>query len=208
MTMIVPAGNNKLDWSPKHDKMVKTASAEGEVEVQEEDALYDAAKKAVEAAKDDKQEKEAACGDDDTAVIEVEVEDEVASEGEKSVEEAVAEVVQKAEEAEAVVEAVEEAIGKIEEAVGEVKDAVNSEAVEEAVEEVSEEVSEVPGEEVVDGDVIVESEPVDVEAASSEEFCKFAMLSEPNRKKLVNYWVKQLGYPKDYVALMVKDSEK
>jgi len=45
-------------------------------------------------------------------------------------------------------------------------------------------------------------------SASSEEFCKFAKLTPANRKKLVDYWVGMLGYPRDFVKLMVKDYEK
>ena len=43
------------------------------------------------------------------------------------------------------------------------------------------------------------------EASSSEEFCRYAKLSSGNRKKLVDYWVNALGYPRDFVSLLVKD---
>ena len=145
------------------------------------------------------------------------VEDEVEcpEEGrDQSISEAVAEVEQKAEEAEAVVEAVSEALESVEEAVQGVRDAAG------VVEEVSDEVDiDIPGEEVVDGDVVVEGEPEtegcmgededSVEkVASSEEFCKFAKLTPLNKKKLSNYWINMLGYPRDYVNLLTKDYEK
>jgi len=51
--MIVPAGNNKLDWSPKETKLQKVAS-DGQVASDiEVDALYEAAKGVVEASKDE-----------------------------------------------------------------------------------------------------------------------------------------------------------
>jgi hypothetical protein len=44
--------------------------------------------------------------------------------------------------------------------------------------------------------------------ASSNEFVKMSAISPTNRKKLYDYWTKQLDYPKDWVKLMVKDYEK
>lgn len=41
-------------------------------------------------------------------------------------------------------------------------------------------------------------------AATEEEFCRFAKLSNSNRKKLRDYFVNMLQYPKDYVDLLVK----
>jgi len=45
-------------------------------------------------------------------------------------------------------------------------------------------------------------------SASANEFCKFGKLSPQNRKKVAEYWKNALGYPADYVSLMVKDYEK
>ena len=45
-------------------------------------------------------------------------------------------------------------------------------------------------------------------ASIEEEFCRYAALSTENRKKLKNYWTKDLGYPPDYVNLMTTDYEK
>ena len=53
MTMIVPAGNNKLDWSPKDTTLQKTASDGQEVKDIEVDALYEAAKGVVEAGSEE-----------------------------------------------------------------------------------------------------------------------------------------------------------
>jgi hypothetical protein len=146
-----------------------------------------------------------------------------------NVEQAVKEVVQKAEEAEKVIEKVEVAVEKIEQAVQEVKTVVQKEVPAATAPEAGEQDSieiEVADEEPSielevekpDGDkgLIVESEP-DVEscmakkkvgmdkAASSEEFCRYSMISQDNRKKLYDYWVNALGFPKDYVKLLVKD---
>jgi len=228
----MPAGNSKVDWSPKEAKLHKTANTEEQVEVQEEvNPLYEAAKAHM--AEVEKQKAEAseetevkeACGsmmDDDSVVLDVEVDEEVPCPDAvveevsdeatpKSVSEAVAEVEAKAEEAEAVVQEVAAAVDKIEEAVQDVKDVCGKGGEMEELEELEEDI---PGEEVVDDEVVVEGEECDEEASMDksasveEEFCKFAKLSPSNRKKVVNYWVKQLGYPKDYVALMTKDYEK
>ena len=44
--------------------------------------------------------------------------------------------------------------------------------------------------------------------AYSDNWVKLAEISPKNRKKIYDYWSKQLGYPKDFVKLMVKDYEK
>jgi hypothetical protein len=61
MSMIVPAGNNKLDWSPKETKLQKVASDGQESSDIEVDALYEAAKGVVEASEGSKCDE---CGDD------------------------------------------------------------------------------------------------------------------------------------------------
>jgi len=258
--MIVPAGNNKLDWSPKATKLHKSASDGQDVQDIEVDALYEAAKKVMASEdekcekcedcdcdpceckeKKDKQEKKAeACGpeaDDETIVLDVEevtddaegfgggfeeVVEEVAEEGSsQSVSEAVAEVEAKAEQAEAVVEEVVIALEQIEEAVEGVKSVCGKGGEGEEVEGVEDKDDDdddgIPGEEVVDSEIIVEGEDEECEpceeasmdkSASTEEFCKYAKLSPQNRKKLNDYWTNMLGYPKDFVNLMTKDYEK
>jgi len=68
-------------------------------------------------------------------------------------------------------------------------------------------------------DIIVESTPsitpvaksdvkTEKTAAVEEEFLKFSAISPKNRAKLKSYWGKDLGFPADYVALLVKDYEK
>lgn len=180
---------------------------------------------------DDKEVKEAGFGCADEEVVELEVTEpesveEVSDESEEeaagSVADAVREVEDKAAEAEEKVEQVLEAVEGIGEAVDAAKDACSEIAgtdVEDIVEveiEVEDEGSDDEGEE----GLIVESEPEDEDleacagkeaamdkSASAEEFCRYSMISGPNRKKLADYWVNALGYPKDYVKLMVKDYE-
>lgn len=213
MSIIVPAGNQKINWSPKNDeKLTKKASIDGVEEVQEEEEenpVYEAAKNFLGG-------QEAEIVDADVPGVD-EVVEEVSEveEVEKSVSEAVAEVEQKAEEADQKIEAVVEAVEKIDEAVQGVKDAV-ADADDEVVEidevsgdgdEVEVEVEAVPGEEVIDDEIIVETD-IDKTASTEEEFCKYAKLSPQNKAKLAKYWVNMLGYPKDYVNLMTKDYEK
>jgi hypothetical protein len=144
------------------------------------------------------------------------------------VQDAVAELVEKAEAAEEVAAAVEEAVSKVEEAVAEVKEAVGgceecAEGLEDAAgdedvaeievdietpEEDAEEGDKTPDAEEDDGEIVIESDEAEMEkSASSEEFCKFAKLTPKNRKKVADYWVRMLGYPRDYVNLLVKDYE-
>ena len=44
--------------------------------------------------------------------------------------------------------------------------------------------------------------------ASTDGWVKISSISPKNRKKVYDYWSKQLNYPKDFVKLMVKDYEK
>lgn len=286
----MPAGSNKIDWSPKEEKVVKTAStAKPEVkkeEVKEEvNALYEAAKTVIEAAKkcekcgkkpceckeekEDKAEKkeekkageevkekkeggkvpgvpdgtgpgkdsnecpfnkdnkDSAMKDDEKEEIKVEV-----PEGGETITEPVAEEKEE-------VSKMEQAVNKIDEAVIELKEVVQEEKGETGpVDEVEIEIEDdgVPGEEVSDSEIIVQSEPdgmgmgmdkgmdkgmdgcgclagkgkkgVEKVAAVEEEFCKFAKLSTSNKKKLADYWTNMLGYPKDWVDLLTKDYEK
>jgi hypothetical protein len=44
--------------------------------------------------------------------------------------------------------------------------------------------------------------------ASGNGFVKLSSISDETKKKIMEYWVKQLKYPKDYVALMAKNYDK
>lgn len=280
MSIIVPAGNKNVDWSPKEEeKLVKTASAKDikAVDVKEEvNYLYEAAKSFIEASdkckecnkpknlceckkeeketkqagiipgvpdgtgphgmgpekgrgkgpcgkggKDDKKDDKETSKDDKKDVIEVDIPEEGNCEDDLPF--VVEPVAEKASEA----TKMESAVDKIEEAVIELKEVVQEEKGEtEEVAEVEFEVGddkapEIPGEEISNNEIIVESTPdvnacaktkkdvaMDKSASTEEEFCRFAKLSPENRKKLANYWVNMLGFPKDYVGLMVKDYEK
>ena len=237
MSIIVPAGNKNVVWSPKEKKtvtLVKTAqTSECCVDEKESDPLFDAAKDFAEQA-----------GKGDGAVVEVETVG-----GEKLEEEGKSELKNAVEEVKDAVEKVEVAVEKVEGAEeAEVEVEVSDDDTVEV--EVADEVpATIPGEEVKDGEVIVTSEPkVDEcacaksdkkevveaakekkcdackkdpceckkedkkeevkEAAVEEEFCRFGKLSPVNKKKIANFWKDQLGYPKDYVDLMTKDYEK
>jgi hypothetical protein len=257
--MIVPAGNMKIEWSPKDTNLVKTASTEVKEEV---NALYEAAKlhlassecckeckapknfckcekkdaKSDSASSDAKSDVKTAGISDmnkakdsgfetsdkasdsvsdatsDSAIIEVETPAGEKTEGDPK-------------------DCIEVAVEKIEEGVAELKDAaqisevseekeieIEVEAVPEAP--VAKEVAlDIPGKEISNNEIIVESTPEHTcscasktkvtmdKSASSEEFCRFAMLSKANKQKIKNYWT-MLGFPKDYVDLMTKDYEK
>ena len=210
MSIIVPAGNKNVVWSPSEKKatpLVKTAQVEDMVKdrgcddvCEEHDPLFDAAKEFADQA-----------GKGDGAVVEVEPAGAEKAEGEgKS-------------ELKDAVEEVKGAVEKLDVAVEKVEGAEEAEVeieVDEPDEEVEIEIEDVPGEEEVSsGEVIVTSEPEKCacakdekkevkEAAVEEEFCRFGKLSPVNKKKVADYWTNALGFPKDYVNLMVKDYEK
>jgi len=237
MSIIVPAGKKNVNWSPKDKVLTKIASTEGVegVEEVESDPLLEAAMGALETKKaatevcedcecdpcecEGKETKEA-MGCMDEGVVELEVEEVSNEESEEagSVADAVKAVEDKAEAAEAKIEAVVEAIDQIEEAVEGVREVcVEISDVEEESEGVEEVELDIEVEDEGGEDIIVESEPEEVMAsgkklqlkeASTEEFCKFAMLSKVNKKKLADYWINMLNYPKDYVDLMTKTYEK
>lgn len=186
MTMIVPAGNNSVNWLPPKKKIQKTASdgkISEEVEVDSRESLYEAAKGVVESMGKDigneemeglevsdsestdviKPSEEVSEIDDETEEVEIEEVSEVGNDLED-----VEDVGEEAEEIS--IEVVEEAVEKVDEAVGELKDTVDmAEDVIEKEEEVSEEID-APIEVEVDieeetpedeGEIIVESEPED-----------------------------------------------
>ena len=244
MSMIVPAGNKNVSWSPKAEVLTKVASTDA-VAQEEVNPLYEAAKKYAEslgiATENCEKCSKTPCECSEVAPSEV-TSIEVTPTDKKEV--------------------VEVAVQKIEEAVGELKDAVCDE-VEIDIDigepnEVSEVEIEIPGEKVNGGEIIVESEPkcacatasanpfaaksdaksdsassdtkgssdaksdtsssdkkeakteivMEKSANAEEKFVKLSMLSKENRKKLMDYWVNMEQFPKDYVALMVKDYEK
>lgn len=257
MSIIVPAGNKNVEWSPKEETLVKTASVQVGGIQEEVNPLYEAAKIYIDAAsdcckeckkpkglceckkdekpdvnkedgkvpgvcdgtgpswadKDTKSDVKSDVKSDSGAVVEVATPEGEKAEGDAKTDIAVA-------------------VDKIEEAVVELKDAAQiSDAAEEAeieieiedeptgdVDKVDAGISEIPGKDVSQSEIIVESTPdplcaekkvkMDKSASTGEEFCKFAKLTPANRKKLSDYWVNMLGFPKDYVSLMVKDYEK
>jgi len=233
MNIVVPAGNKKLDWSPKEVEMTKVASA-GTVVAEEVDSLYEAAKKHLDSiktaqfeAKEEKTEekcKDCGCEKKECKCVQKK-EDEVTIDVGKKAEDKPVE--EKAEDS--AVAKIEEAVIEIEDAVEEIKGVQTEEVAEEVEIEVKDEGKEVvPGKEVSDGEVIVVSEPSPVAcmadkkeevkvaekkeetkvASVDDEFQKYAKLSPENKKKLNNFWTNMLGYPKDYVDLMTKDYEK
>jgi len=186
MSIIVPAGKMKLDWSPREeDSLKKTASAEDQSQVEDKEdlSLFEAAKAHLEATAKD------ACMDEESPALGVEIPEveldapeeteEVsdvpvlpdAPEVEKTdVAQAVQEVVDRAEEAEAMTEAVEEALEGVEEAIEGVRAAVGADGeievdidVDEV--EINDDDEGGEGDEGDEGgDLVVESEPELAEA--------------------------------------------
>ena len=213
---IMPSGNGGYDWVPRETGLNKTASnKDGEVqEVDYKDELFQAAKKVV-AGLD--------CCSDEFGGDELnnvgneltkEVPDEFAPDAD-AVDFAgdVNEVSEESPEVDAV-ECLEQAKDAIEEAVeclggGEGDD----EEFEAEVELDLEDDEAVEDEDVVEGgvgcgEVVAEqSEECEV-VASTDDWVKVADINPRTRKKVMNYWATQLGYPKDFVKLMVKDYEK
>ena len=260
MSIIVPAGNKKVDWSPKEETMVKTASTGAEVK-EEVNALYEAAKSYVEAkaamckeckkpmnlCSCDKSDAKSDAKSDVKSDAKAEVKADVKTAGSSEVKpdsavksdsassdstcglpppadvvtEPVAEEVGEVSKMEAAVEKIDEAVVELKEVVQEEK-GETGEATEVEFEVSDDKVTDIPGKGISDSEIIVESTPalpcacadtkkevtMDKAAATEEEFCRFAKLSPANRKKLGDYWVNMLGFPKDYVSLMVKDYEK
>jgi hypothetical protein len=183
--------------------MVKTASNnEGEVEeIEEVDELYEAAKKVV-AGMGCETEEEECCdegnlGGDDFAAVSTDDPVEFAGEVEE---------VSESTGDEKAVECLEDAKDAIEEAV----DALGGGNDEVELEVEFEE-------DVVEDDIVADDgdEEIAVEAsdeelaveASNDNWVKLSAISPKNRKQIYDYWSKQLGYPKDFVKLMVKDYE-
>lgn len=149
------------------------------------------------------------------------------------VQKAVSDLVEKANKAEEIAAKVEEAVSGLEDVAQEIKDAVGvtGDAVtgEEPkipgeVDEIELEISDeapisdvgsvsadgVPGnldsptDELVKETGAMGTAECEVCAASPQDFVKVASLSNDTKKKLRTYWEKTLGYPKDYVDLLLK----
>ena len=212
MSMIVPAGKNRMEWAPIEGLLVKTAST-GAKEVK--DDLLTAAKKVIaemECKSDEAFEKKEECPEctDKPVVeeIEVSIEDDPKAELEKA--EADGVVTENEEEAieETVEEKVEGAVEEIEVILEEVKEAIGVQ--EEAhAEEVAFEPEADKTEFVADkAEEAVEDKGDSKEnfnfAGSEEEFCRYAKISPKNKAKLNDYWKNVLGFPSDWVDLLTK----
>ena len=231
----MPSGNNKLDWSPKNGKIEKTAATGAVAEV---DELLAAAKSVVKAQaievcpiSDEKSESgdldsgSPAVGNLDDgkpvdikdALEKVEVAVEEAKEV-AGVDEVEIEVSEESPSAEIEIEVGEDGGDKggedivIEskpetEACMASKKGVNPFAKkdEKKDEKKCDECKKTPCECKKEASVEL---TMPKSAASAEEFCKFAMISPENKKKIKAYWINDLGYPADFVNLMIKDYEK
>ena len=219
---IMPSGNGSFDWLPKSSSLVKTASSET-VESEEaayRDELFKAAKMFAQA------EEEMIEADSDAVEFESDIED-----GDS-------EVVDCLERAKDAIEDAMECVdgGDDEEIELEIEDTSLEEEDEIDEVEVSDEEEcceecECEPCECVDGECEDDDEDDDdddddddVEAgyncasdneseacgtyASSNKWTKLSAISPGNRKKIYDYWTKSLGYPKDFVKLLVKDYEK
>lgn len=221
---IMPSGNGSFDWVPKDASLTKTASSNnGEVQKEQNyrDDLFEAAKKVVanyECAQGDE-----FGGDDDNVEFHGEVENvnEVSDE-EATGEEGAVECLETAK------EAIEDAVeclggGESDEFESEVEFEVEDETVEGGMGCESEDTGGCcdkcncdpcccGGRSCNDkSDDKIEASDDNTEEvveAYSDNWVKLAEISPKNRKKIYDYWSKQLGYPKDFVKLMVKDYEK
>jgi hypothetical protein len=208
---IMPSGNGAFDWVPKQSGLNKTASNnDGKVEEQDyRDDLLEAAKQVVsnyecaEVGGEDFTEE----SDMDAVEFEGDV-NEVSDEGGES------DAVECLEEAK---DAIERAVDCLDGGDDEFEAEVDLEVEDEEVEiEVEDEVDVESGIGCMSEDEEkccekCECDPCECEEvveAGANDWVKVAEISPRNRKKLVDYWSKQLGYPKDFVKLMVKDYEK
>jgi len=227
---IMPSGNGSRDWLPK--LQVKTASTNGagsQEEVVEADSLLEAAQKVVaNMASSD------CCGGDDFegAAPQFETNDnEFADDGvgfEGDVDPVADETATGDSAAIEALEVAKNAIGDAVEALGGDTDEVEMEI---EVEDGDVEV-EIEDEDLEEDDLIAEGTTekccpnckkpgpckCDTEdcctsdedmavSASSDDWVRTSAISPKNRKQVYDYWSKQLGYPKDFVKLMVKDYE-
>ena len=192
---IMPSGNGAFDWLPT-DGLTKVAST-GEA-VEEQDELLKAAKKVV--AEFD--------------AVEFETENLEVSDGEEFPEvcEDEGDVVDCLENAK---DAIEVAIDCLEGGASDDEEVeLELEIEDEVVEDEDIEVEIEDEDEVVEGGIgCMSADDEEEEAelsveASTDGWVKISSISPKNRKKVYDYWSKQLNYPKDFVKLMVKDYEK
>lgn len=202
---IMPAGIGSRDFRPT--SLVKTASSENGKE-QYTDDLYEAAKKVVAGFGCD----ESCDGTGNGGFMSEETEEtnNVKFEGE------VEEVFEVADGEEGAVECLKKAKESIEDAVellgGEDDDEFEAEVTFEDEDGDNEEVEvEVESGSCAKKEEVVgetNEEPSIEATASANDWVKVSAISPNNRKKLIDYWGNKLGYPKDFVKLMVKDYEK
>ena len=157
---------------------------------------------------------------------------------EVDVQKAVSDLVEKSNKAEEIAVKVEEAVTKVEEAVQGVKEAVGAECgeckdkkVEEIVAPTALDVApetapeadkvmpvdgmgggldvnvELPEEPCKKDEIVIESDQP-LMASSPNDFVRLASVSKETRDRVYKFWKEYLGYPEDYVALMVKNYEK
>ena len=183
MTMIVPAGNKKIDWSPKETKLEKTAATSVSQDIEDNNPLYIAAKKYLEAKADGETcdtGKKCPCECIDDKCKEDKKEVKAGTEfGAKPANEAPANEAPLKDESGAIIEIetpegekkeddgkdkIEVAVEKIDDAVVELKDAVGmvNEAEEEEVEIEIDDISapSIPGKEDSKDGLLVESDPM------------------------------------------------
>ena len=191
---IMPSGNGAFDWLPT-DGLTKVASTGEAVEGQDE--LLEAAKKVV--AEFD--------------AVEFETENLEVSDGEECPEvcEDEGDVVDCLETAK---DAIEGAIDCLEGGASDDEVELELEIEDEVVEDIDIEIEDEDEDEVVEGGIgCMSADDEEEEAelsveASTDGWVKISSISPKNRKKVYDYWSKQLNYPKDFVKLMVKDYEK
>jgi hypothetical protein len=231
---IMPSGNGSRDWIPK--SQIKTASTNGEAEAKEveTDSLLEAAQKVVAnmagsdcCGGDDFEGGDAPAFEtndnefaDDGVEFEGEV-SEVADEAPATGEEAAIEALEVAKDA--IGDAVEALGGESDEVEMEIE--VDDDEFGESTVEVEDDLAEddivaegnteekccptckKPGPCKCDTEDCCSSDEDTAVQASSDDWVRTSAISPKNRKQVYDYWSKQLGYPKDFVKLMVKDYE-
>jgi hypothetical protein len=235
MPFIMPSGNRIFNWSPKSkdEKLTKTASTGAVEEQTDKDLMYELAKKVIakrtvaaqeEQKKYDFETQETQDKvDEDLDIADVELETEEVSEETSEKKPCCDDDVVIA------LENLEDAVAEVKDAVAEtheedednefvvIEESDDDEVVDET--EPTESTFEVSIDEADkdDGEIIVQSEeecaeegPAQkqtqkVEASSNDDFVKLSQISPETRKKTAEFWKKYLGYPADYVDLMVKN---
>ena len=237
MSLITPSGNSMIDWSPRHEEKMVRVAGKGQKSAPvktDRDLLYEAARNALKKRAQEEpiveDEPIGNLGNDTSMVdevsdgadleVDVDVADNAIDEVDVEIDEETGDVEVSAalEEAASALENAQSAVGRALDAVEVDVDVVDEdEVVEIDFDETTPEtdkdnvdvdvnIDAVPGEE--DDTLMVESEEDMVTARTANDFVKISKLSPENRKKIYNFWVNELNYPKDYVKLMVTDYEK